>query len=111
MMVLLTLIHRGREMIKPALFQAVLVVALFSLEAYPKGRKPQPDQPSGASESIKAFLGRWDLSIKAPKGELPSWIEVSEKQGHLRVVMVGITDHATELKKADLKDGEIEFLS
>jgi hypothetical protein len=98
-------------MIKPALFQAVLVAALFSLEAYPKSRNPQPDQPSGVSESIKAFLGRWDLSIKAPKGELPSWIEVSEKQAQPRVVMVGTTDHATELKKADLKDGEIEFLS
>jgi hypothetical protein len=56
-------------------------------------------------------LGRWDLTLKSPKGELPSWIEVSEEQGRLKVVMVGISDHATELKKVGLKDGEIEFLS
>jgi hypothetical protein len=56
-------------------------------------------------------LGRWDLSLQTPKGELPSWIEVSEEQGHLKVVMVGLTDHATQLKKVDLKNGEIEFVS
>jgi hypothetical protein len=51
------------------------------------------------------------LSLKTPKGELPSWIEVSEEQGRLKVVMVGVTDHATELKKVGLKSGAIEFLS
>jgi len=67
--------------------------------------------PTEAAASIKQFVGRWDLSLKSPKGELPSWIEVSEEQGHLKVVMVGLTDHATELKKVDLQGGEIEFLS
>lgn len=67
--------------------------------------------PAGTSAAIKPYLGRWDLSLKSPKGELPSWIAVSEDQGRLRVVMVGLTDHATELKKVDLKDGEIQFLS
>jgi hypothetical protein len=64
-----------------------------------------------ASAALKPFLGRWDLSLKAPKGELPSWIAVSEDQGRLKIVMVGLTDHATELKKVDFKDGEIQFLS
>jgi hypothetical protein len=44
-------------------------------------------------------------------GELPSWIDVSEDQGRPKVVMVGVSDHATELKTVDLKDGELEFLS
>jgi hypothetical protein len=66
--------------------------------------------PSSEDASTKAFLARWDLSLETPKGELPSWI-VSEDQGHLKVVMVGLTDHAAELKKIDFKNGEIEFLS
>ncbi len=90
---------------------AILSVASRPLEAYPGGRNAQGAPPAIPSASIKPFLGRWDLSLKAPKGELPSWIEVSEEQGRLKVVMVGLTDHATELKKVDLKGGEIEFLS
>ena len=64
-----------------------------------------------AASSLKQFLGRWDLSIKAPQGELPSWIEVSEENGQPKVIMVGVTDHATELKKVDFKDGELTFVS
>ena len=90
---------------------AVLFLASSSLEAYPVSRNALGRPPSGADTSTEAFLGRWDLSLKSPKGELPSWIEVSEEQGHLKVVMVGLTDHATQLKKVDLKNGEIEFVS
>jgi hypothetical protein len=71
----------------------------------------QAGSSSGASAWIKPFLGRWDLSIKAPAGELPSWIEVSEEQGQPKVVMVGVSDHATPLKKVEVKEGEIDFLS
>ena len=90
---------------------AVLFVAMWPLEAHPGSRSAHGGPPSSADASAEAFLGRWDLSLQAPKGELPSWIEVSEEQGHLKVVMVGLTDHATQLKKVDLKNGEIEFLS
>jgi hypothetical protein len=61
--------------------------------------------------SIRPLLGRWDLTINAPQGELPSWIDVSEDHGHLKVVMVGVSDHATELSKVDFKDEELSFLS
>ena len=96
---------------KRVLCWAVLFVALWRLEAYPVSRNALGGPPSSEAESTQALLGRWDLSLKTPKGELPSWIEVSEEQGHLKVVMVGLTNHATELKKVDLKNGEIEFLS
>jgi hypothetical protein len=72
---------------------------------------PQTVSAPNAAPAVKAFLGRWDLSIKTPKGELPSWIEVSEEQGKLKVVMVGVSDHATPLAKAGIKEGEIEFVS
>lgn len=63
------------------------------------------------SASIKPFLGRWDLSIKTPTGKIPAWIEISEEQAQPKVVMVGVSDHATPLAKVEIKDGAIEFLS
>jgi len=64
-----------------------------------------------AATGLKPFLGRWDLSVKTPKRELPSWIEITEEQGQPKIVMVGLTDHATRLARAQMKDGEIDFVS
>lgn len=48
---------------------------------------------------IKPFLGRWDLTIKTPARELPSWIEVSDEHGQPKMLMVGLTDYAAPLKR------------
>jgi hypothetical protein len=64
-----------------------------------------------AQTPIKPFLGRWDLTVKTSKQELPSWIEVSEAQGQPKILMVGISEHATPLPRVQVKGGEIEFLS
>src|SRR4051812_13375190 len=38
----------------------------------------------------QAFLGRWDLTIKdSEKKELPSWLELSAKQGEWKARFVG----------------------
>jgi hypothetical protein len=70
-----------------------------------------PVSTLNAQSSIKPFLGRWDLTLKTPKQELPSWIEVSEEQGQPRILMVGISDHAEPLPRVQVKEGEVEFLS
>jgi hypothetical protein len=101
---------RNLEMLK-RMFCFVVLVAVWPLKAYPGSHQAQGGSSSSGPASIKPFLGRWDLSIQAPSRELPSWIEVSEDQGHVKVVMVGTTDHATELRTADLKDGQLEFVS
>src|SRR5215831_8768082 len=93
------------------MFCCALLFAAWPLEAYRGSSHTQESSPSGLSAEIKPFLGRWDLRIQTPSRELPSWIEVSEEQGHPKVVMVGVSDHATELKKADLQEGRLEFLS
>jgi hypothetical protein len=59
----------------------------------------------------KGMLGRWDLTLTTPDGELPSWIEISEEQGQPKIVMVGVTDHATPLKKFTVKGADLEFVS
>jgi hypothetical protein len=57
------------------------------------------------------FTGRWDLTLKGTAKDLPSWIDVSEDHGQLKVVLVGPTDHATPLKQAEIKNGELAFVS
>jgi hypothetical protein len=91
-------------------FVLLIVVGMVSW-ACSGGPTSPPSSPASAAVGIKPFLGRWDLTIKAPTGELPSWIEVSEEQGQPKVLMVGVSDHATPLGKVEIKDGELEFLS
>ena len=64
-----------------------------------------------AQSSPKPFLGRWDLTLTNSLGTLPSWINVSENQGQIKVLFVGVTDHATPMKQVELKDGELVFVS
>lgn len=64
-----------------------------------------------AQDSTQPFLGRWDLTLTNQSGALPSWIDVSEDQGQVKVLFVGLTDHATALKQAEVKDGKLIFVS
>ena len=65
----------------------------------------------GAQNLSRPFSGRWDLTLKGTPKDLPSWIDVSEEHGQLKVVLVGPTDHATPLKQAEIKNGELKFVS
>jgi hypothetical protein len=63
------------------------------------------------ARSSDPLLGRWDLTLTTPSGDLPSWIEVSKKDGNAQVVMAGVMDHATPLKTFEVNGKEIEFVS
>lgn len=86
-------------------------VALASGWAYSQSAGSPVSSPSSASKSIKPFLGRWDLTLKTPKGEHPSWIEVTEEEGQAQGLMVGLWGHATPTGKIQIKEGEIEFFA
>ncbi|MGH9586711.1 MAG: 3-keto-disaccharide hydrolase [Acidobacteriaceae bacterium] len=61
--------------------------------------------------AAQPFLGRWDLTLTNGSGKLPSWIDVSEDNGQLKLVFVGVTDHATWMKEAAVKDGQLMWVS
>jgi hypothetical protein len=63
------------------------------------------------SASTNPFLGRWDLTLKTPDREYPSWLEITEEDGHLKVRMVGRWGHARLLPKAEIANGQITFVS
>jgi len=60
---------------------------------------------------VKPFLGRWDLTLKAPDGDHPSWLEVREDGGQLKAQFTGRWGNARPLPKIDVSDGRITFVS
>jgi hypothetical protein len=66
---------------------------------------------SGATVSVKAFLGRWDLTLKAPDREYPSWLEIQQQDGQLRAQMVSRWGNARPLPKIEISNGTLTFVS
>ena len=66
---------------------------------------------SGATASAKSFLGRWDLTLKAPDREYPSWLELTEENGELKAQMVGRWGNARPLPKVEISKGVLTFTS
>ena len=87
---------------------AVAVVSLLSAVAY--SRQDNGAAASG-SASDKAFLGRWDLTLKAPDREYPSWLELREENGQLKAEMTGRWGNPRPLPSAELSDGHLKFVS
>jgi hypothetical protein len=87
---------------------AFAVVILLSAAAYSRQDKPAVDSSAG---SAKAFLGRWDLTLKAPDREYPSWLELREEGGQLKAQMVGRWGNARPLPSAEVSNGHLKFVS
>ena len=61
--------------------------------------------------SDQAFLGRWDLTLKTPQREAPSWLEITEEGGQFHARMVSRWGHARPLPKVEIANGHILFVS
>lgn len=57
------------------------------------------------------YLGRWDLTLKTPKREYPSWLELSEANGELKATIVGRWGSACAAPVASISAGELAFAS
>jgi hypothetical protein len=66
---------------------------------------------SSPASTVKAFLGRWDLTLKAPDREYPSWLELQQQNGELSAQMVGRWGNARPLPKVELSNGTLTFVS
>jgi len=77
---------------------------LFSMQMHAQQQKSM-------GTSVEDFLGRWDLTLKAPSREYPSWLEITSEAGQLKVEMVGRSGNARQLPKAELSNGQITFVS
>lgn len=93
----------------------VIVLAACSLlmvaKAYSQAGKLEGKSSPSSVESGKVFLGRWDLTLKAPDGDYPSWLEVRQEGGQLKADMVGRWGNARPLPKVELSKNRLTFVS
>ena len=90
-----------------AFLGAILVLAVGNSLAARGGQ----NNPGTSKESVKAYLGRWDLTLRAPDRTYPSWLEVTEEGGTLKARMVGRWGHAHPLKDVTFSQGRLHFAS
>ncbi len=90
-----------------------IALAFLSLVLLAAGAHAQAEKSAApsTSESPKAFLGRWDLTLKSGAHQYPSWLELSEDNGQLKAEMVGRWGNARPLPSVELTHGHLKFVS
>jgi hypothetical protein len=97
---------------KPLKAGLVVLLLLVLPWASSPARSATSDQSSSTdAKAAKPFLGRWDLTVKAPDREYPSWLEISLEDGQLRGRMVGQWAHAQALIQVEVRGGTLIFVS
>jgi hypothetical protein len=90
-------------------FVLVMVISMLSARAYSQTGKSA--KSTSTPESVNTFLGRWDLTIKAPDREYPSWLELRQEGGQLKAQIVSRWGNARPLRKVALSKGRLTFVS
>ncbi len=114
----LRILHLNREegiqipmKIERILFVLVIVILSLSPAVYSQGANPEKVSSSQSDKSIESFLGRWDLTLKAPDREYPSWLELRQEGGQLKAEIVGRWGNARPLPKVEISNGHLTFVS
>jgi hypothetical protein len=95
----------------PKIIFAVAVAILIAHDPTPAGAAtPMADKAASATATSK-FLGRWDLTLKAPDRDWPSWIEITQEDGQLKARVTSRWGNARPLPKVEVADGKLTFVS
>jgi hypothetical protein len=90
--------------------QVVALFMLLSLAAWNTSFAADKKSPDKAAAG-HAFLGRWDLTLKAPDREYPSWLEITQDGAQFKARMVSRWGHARDIPKLELSGARITFVS
>jgi len=88
---------------KAVLLGTLLLILAAQLYAANKTSAPAP--------SVQPLLGRWDLTLKTPQRDYPSWLQLSEKDGQLQALFVSRWGNARPLPKVEFANGRLTFIS
>jgi hypothetical protein len=83
---------------------AVIILAVCFWNSHVSASSENPS-------AIRPLLGRWDLTLKAPDRDYPSWLELKEESGVLNAQMVGRWGNARPLPKVEFSGGQLTFVS
>ena len=84
-----------------------MLVLAHSMQVYSE----QHSSAETTTVSAQSFLGRWDLTLKTPSREYPSWLEITQESGQLKALLVSRWGHARPLPKIEISHGKITFVS
>src|ERR1035437_850249 len=87
-------------------FALTTLILMLSMRVYSEQKNS-----ADTAASVQSFLGRWDLTLKTPLREYPSWLEITLEDGQLRARMVSRWGHARPLPKIELSNARITFVS
>jgi hypothetical protein len=88
------------------LFGLTTLLLMLSMRVY-----SEPGNSADTNASVQVFLGRWDLTLKTPVREAPSWLEITQEGGQVKARMVSRWGHARPLPKCEITNGKITFVS
>jgi len=97
--------------VQRSVFVFALVVFLLGAAACKQHGEPAKSSAPNPSESAAAFLGRWDLTLRTPYREYPSWLELTQVDGQLKAQMVGRWGNARPLPNVEITNGRLRFVS
>ncbi len=97
---------RCNASLRRRVFALTTLVLMLSMRVYSEQKNP-----ADTSASVQSFIGRWDLTLKAPLLEYPSWLEITEEDGQIKARMVSRWGHARPLPKVEISNGRIMFVS
>lgn len=95
---------RGNGNLRASVFALTTLMLILSVQLYSQ-------QKPADNTAVQPFLGRWDLTLKTPVNEAPSWLEITQQDGQLRANMVGRWGNARPLPKIEIANGQITFVS
>ncbi len=95
-----------RSILTALLCMAIVNVA-WPLRAVEPSRRDSPPR----ADQLQRFLGRWDLTLKAPGREYASWLEIRQENGRLTARMVGRWGNARTLPKVEIQGSQLTFVS
>lgn len=97
----------GRSCLNPrGVFALATFIVICSLGAY-----SETSNSAETPASVQAFLGRWDLTLKTPGRDYPSWLEITQEGEQVKARMVSRWGHARPLPKCEISNSHILFVS
>jgi hypothetical protein len=93
------------------LLAATILCATLSTIGCSHQNQPATETVTSTAAAVQPFLGRWDLTLKAPGRDYPSWLELRQENGELKAQMVGRSGNARPLPKVEVANGVVTFVS
>jgi hypothetical protein len=97
--------------IQTIVFRALIISSFLIASALAQPAASTAKKSASSNAGVKPFLGRWDLTLKAPDREYPSWIEIQQDNGEIKAQFVSRWGNARPLPEITITNGHLKFVS